>query len=493
MSKRNAYTSAAYTADFSREFEAETQRLLRRRFLWFTAFVALIGALGLVLGLVGSMAASRMGDQYVSWDSSQTWKIVAVGLPWTLLYVLAFAWVIYDKPKGKMLINASILVVAIDGLLNIVGRVIDMPGGVGLAGFGISHLIAALFLPWTPAQAMRPAIYVLVINALVKLGIEYPFWTLDGAGWFRVGMQLLFSPLIAVPGTLVAALRHSRRTQSFKMKFFQSRYGDLRRELVDAKRIHESLFPESIADGPVVLSYTYEPARAIGGDFLFVHRTPGEKGDANSGSISLAVIDVTGHGIPAALTVNRLHGELTRIFAEEPDASPGEVLRLVNRYVHLTLASHSIYATGFCARVHLASQTLEYASAGHPPAFIRGVDGTIEDLNSTAIVLGAAPAEAFESGQTTVRFCDGDALLAYTDGAIEARSANGTMFRIEGLRKAIALSGRIEPGEWPAHLRTTVEDFRMGAADDDMLIVELRRAIRERVKARPMEMASRST
>ena len=469
---RSTYTSAAYTTEFSAEFEVETQRLLRRRFMWFTAVVGGLSLIGILAGIfIGLNEPGAMGEDGDT-DGAAI-RLLVIGVPWTLMYIVAFAWALYDKPMGKRLINASILVVTLDGLIGIAAREMNVPGSMGFGGFMLSHFIATLFLPWTPVQAMRPAAVVIFAHVANQLLFQRQFWEFGSAG-----VPLLFSPLVALPGTVVCSLRHSRRTQQFKTRFFQARYGDLRRELVDAKRIHESLFPEPANDSGRSMAYTYEPARAIGGDFLFLHRT----GDPVTGldSMSLVLIDVTGHGIPAALTVNRLHGELTRISAEKPGASPGEVMRLVNSYVHLTLASHSIYATGLAIRINTDAQTLDYASAGHPPAFVRGVDGTLESLDSTAIVLGAAAAADFEPGQQTVRFFAGDVVLAYTDGVTEARGAGGKMLEIDGLLASILAEGSVRPGDWPKRLRERVERFRAGGPEADLLIVELRRSLAER-------------
>src|SRR5690606_28540475 len=100
-----------------------------------------------------------------------------------------------------------------------------------------------------------------------------------------------------------------------KLRALATRYGEFRRELTDARRIHESLFPKPKCEGDVHFLYLYEPMRQIGGDYLFVSCAPTD--DGRREMLSFVVIDVTGHGIPAALTVNRLHGELSRLFAED--------------------------------------------------------------------------------------------------------------------------------------------------------------------------------
>jgi serine phosphatase RsbU (regulator of sigma subunit) len=258
----------------------------------------------------------------------------------------------------------------------------------------------------------------------------------------------------------------------------KGRYNDMKRELVDARRIHEALFPKANPEGPVRFNYCYEPMRQIGGDFLF--RRYGVSPHGERPMLSVAIIDVTGHGIPAALTVNRLHGELERLFAEKPETTPGELLDALNRYVHLTLAEHSVYVTALCLRVDPnlpAERAMEYASGGHPPAFVRTVDGKVEELGSTAFVLGAVPTEAFDAGERCVRFGPGDSVIAYTDGAIEARDQSGRMLRIEGMLRLVA-----HPETWrgaqpcEAILRH-VDQHRYGPIADDTLIVEVSRPL----------------
>src|SRR5207253_7984992 len=139
---------------------------------------------------------------------------------------------------------------------------------------------------------------------------------------------------------------------------------------------HEALFPAPIAHGPLRFEYRYQPMLQIGGDYLYSRFSPSTGGAAPA--FNLLLMDVTGHGIAAALTVNRLYGEVERLFAEDPHAGPGEVLSALNRYVHLTLATHSVYVTALCLRIDQHSGTLEYASGGHPPAFLCAVNGTID-------------------------------------------------------------------------------------------------------------------
>lgn len=346
--------------------------------------------------------------------------------------------------------------------------------GVGLVGafsiFG-RHFLACLFLPLTPRECIRPLIPLLLLNAaLIAIYVTRVIIAGASGNVAIAGLIVIaISPVIGIPGYLVVCWGDSKFRERFLNRTISGRYNEMRRELVDARRIHESLFPQPIKDGAVSLTYAYEPMRQIGGDYLFCKHTLGPAGNQR---LNIVMLDVTGHGIPAALTVNRLHGELERIFAEQPNSDPGHVLRLLNRYVNLTLASHWVYVTGLCVRVDAVANVLEFASGGHPPAFIYGAGGEITELHSTAMILGAIPDAEFDSSMQTLRFMPGDRLIAYTDGAFECRDRQGNQLRIAGIRSLIS-RGPGTIADWPAALIKCVEQFRHGAPPDDTLVVEL--------------------
>lgn len=151
------------------------------------------------------------------------------------------------------------------------------------------------------------------------------------------------------------------------------------------------------------------------------------------------------------------------------------MLRLLNRYVNLTLAGHCVYVTGLCIRVDSVAESLEYASGGHPPAFLYAADCSLSELHSTAMILGAVPDAEFEPDMATCAFAPGDRLIAYTDGAFECRDRGGNQLRISGIRALIA-KGPGTAAEWPAAIIKSVEQFRFGPPPDDTLVVELQHA-----------------
>lgn len=342
-----------------------------------------------------------------------------------------------------------------------------MAGPMVLLPVMIAHLFASLFLPWTARESLRPVVPLMVLS--VVIAAVFGVLAADRTAWMIL-VTALVAPLAAVPGLAVVWFRNSRFRKRFGERMLRTRYGELKRELVDARRIHEDLFPEVIEDGPVTLRYVYEPMRQIGGDLLFAHPAP-------DGSLTVLLIDVTGHGVSAALAVNRLHGELSRELGEQPDAAPGDLLAGLNAYLHHTLAVHSVYATAIAARVDPSRDELVYASAGHPPAFLRTADGRLDRLDSTTLLLGACRRQDFVTNERTLRMMAGDRLLLVTDGATEAVNPDGRMLRIDGMQRVAASVGPTADRHWASAAADAVDDWRAGPPRDDTLIVEVARPV----------------
>lgn len=344
-------------------------------------------------------------------------------------------------------------------------------GRAALIGVMLSHFLASLFLPWTPRESLRPILPL----ALLNFGVAVFYSWSEPQG---IAVAILLSLLIAVPGLAVCWLRTSRFRSKFHFKMVTRRYGEMKDELDAARQIHDAMFPAPIEDGPIHMRYAYEPMRQIGGDYLFAHRV--STGVGESRGLMVVLIDVTGHGITAALTVNRLQGEIERQVSMNRAVSPGKVLSELNDYLHHTLAAHSVYATAMVMKFDPDEQTVVWASAGHPPGFICTLDGNIRAVESTTIVLGATRGEHFTGIEETLPFREGDTLLAYTDGAIEAKNIDGRMLRIEGVEKFLAGHCKAEQRErnLPAALLEYVHGFRAGPAQDDSLIVEIHQPLK---------------
>ncbi len=391
--------------------------------------------------------------------------------------VSASVMLLWSKASRATLRTASSVIIALAYCTSALEaiRIAQLSPDTGLPmvicamGLGLWTLLASILLPWTVSDALRTVLLSVVSGGMVMY-VGGMLAELH-AEWKEYVLVPVAACVFSLPAVVGAALRQSFWHRQFQAQYVEKREREFRDELTYARRLHESLFPLPLADGTLRLAFRYEPMRQLGGDFLFVQD---QRSDPHTPALSLVVIDVTGHGIPAAITVAQLAGELRRIYAEKPAASPDEVLASLNRYMGLTVATHSVYATAFCARVEPRSGRLRFASAGHPPAFLRRVTGKVEELESTTFVLGVAKGNDFEAGAVDVPFEAGDALVVFTDGAPEARDAQGRMLRLSGMRDLVRRA-MVGPHLLPEWLLQAVRLHRAGQPEDDTLVATIYR------------------
>jgi sigma-B regulation protein RsbU (phosphoserine phosphatase) len=193
-------------------------------------------------------------------------------------------------------------------------------------------------------------------------------------------------------------------------------------------------------------------ARAVGGD-LYDFLDLGEH------RIALALADVSGKGMPAALLMASLQAALrTHCTAGLKDL--GATLRQVNRLLYESTAQHH-YATLFLAEYDDVSRRLHFVNCGHNPPILLGRDGRVERLAATACVLGMFP--VWECAVEEVVLATGDLLALYTDGITEATNEKGDEFGEERLIAALS-ECRNRPAE--EILETVVHLVREFGGDD---------------------------
>lgn len=439
---------------FEREYEREMETWLRRR----------LRALGVLLIMV-ALAVPTLFALAEPADRDALPLVVRAST--TLLWVLVIVWFAFVRSRPgaerKVLLRNATLMILLLGMIEALawlayGSLTAAAPVPLLLTLFILHLSACLFLPWTARESLLPFVGLFVLWGVFALMMrpELPWWD-------RV-FSVIFAPAIFLPGLSICAMRLQRHSREFRTRFMGRHFTAMRREFNRARTIHQSLFPDPYDDGFVSFNYSYVPMAELGGDF--VHLSVGAEG-----LLYLTVIDVTGHGLAAALTVNRLYGELERIRGESPHADPGEVLTLLNRYVHLTLSRHNVFATAICARVDPYLGRLAWASGGHHPAILRESDGSLRELGSTAMVLGALDVDEFDAGQEEIELNPNDVVLLYTDGAVEARDRDGMPFGLERVRELLLSTPA--PRNWPQFIASSVNKHHGGRAEDDVLIASL--------------------
>ena len=263
------------------------------------------------------------------------------------------------------------------------------------------------------------------------------------------------------------ALENSRLTAQVGLEIAERE--KRRRELEIAREVQERLFPQSYPPVPgLEFAGFCRPALAIGGDYYdFV--------PLEGGRLGLAIGDISGKGIPAAL----LMATLRAFLRGQTRRSRGELARMMsdlNGLVYESSASNR-YATFFYAEYDPATRHLGYVNAGHnAPVVLRGDRAAAPDLvrlDTGGPVIGLLPECGYEQGE--VQLAQGDLLVAFTDGVSEAMNAAQEEWGEERLMPLLRRARDEPPDMLMASIMAGADAFVHGAPQhDDMTLVVAR-------------------
>jgi sigma-B regulation protein RsbU (phosphoserine phosphatase) len=189
----------------------------------------------------------------------------------------------------------------------------------------------------------------------------------------------------------------------------------------EARKIQASILPRRVPSYGEYDIYGYsEPMEEVGGDFFdYIPLT--EK------ILGLAIADVSGHGLPAALQVRDIYMGLRMGLAR--DFKIVRTVERLNRIIHQSTLT-SRFVSMFYGELELNGVFI-YVNAGHPPPYHLAADGTSRAMEEGGPVLGPLPQMSYERGFVILK--PGDLLIFYTDGIVEARSREGEEFGVERL------------------------------------------------------------
>jgi serine phosphatase RsbU (regulator of sigma subunit)/predicted ester cyclase len=205
----------------------------------------------------------------------------------------------------------------------------------------------------------------------------------------------------------------------------------IEQDLRVARTIQQASLPKEVPqlEGWQIAPF-YRPAREVGGDFYDFHFL-------SEGRLGLVTGDATGKGVPAALVMSTTCGMLQLAAQVLDSSSPGEVLSRVNETL-LARIPLNTFVTCFYAILDPGSGTLRYANAGHDPPYLWH-GGCCEELRARGMPLGLMPGMSYEEGEVSLR--EGESVLFYSDGLVEAHDPKGEMFGFPRLRAYVAEHG----------------------------------------------------
>jgi serine phosphatase RsbU (regulator of sigma subunit)/predicted ester cyclase len=225
-------------------------------------------------------------------------------------------------------------------------------------------------------------------------------------------------------GTRLSELRGLRLEQEIRER------ERIEQELRVARSIQQASLPKEVPEPEGwQISPFYRPAREVGGDFYdFL--------ELKDGRLGLVVGDATGKGVPAALVMASARSML-RAVAQASDYSPGDVLSRVNDSLVIDIPPN-MFVTCFYAILEPKSGHLVYANAGHDLPYLWH-SGYAEELRARGMPLGLMPGMGYEEGEVSLR--EGNCVLFYSDGLVEAHDPKGEMFGFPRLRAHVAERG----------------------------------------------------
>lgn len=193
---------------------------------------------------------------------------------------------------------------------------------------------------------------------------------------------------------------------------------EIRSEIQIAANVQQTLLETSV---PCVNSLDIGaisvPAKQMNGDYH--HFVQDDQG------ISIAVADVIGKGIPAALCMSMIKYAMDSF--PESRKNPNQILENLNRVVERNV-DPSMFITMFYGMYNIEDHTFTYASAGHEPGFYFKADTQIfEDLDAKGLVLGIDQNYKYLQYQTKVE--PGDMIVLLSDGVTESRTDEGFVER----------------------------------------------------------------
>jgi hypothetical protein len=275
-------------------------------------------------------------------------------------------------------------------------------------------------------------LYGLMISAF-DWGKQFRGGYAEGYAWidheFSVPVDLIhvqITAMDAVTWIMIVALLYTV-VQHFAAERRQQER--VQQELEAAREVQRVMVPEDLPHIPgYSIESVYRPAAEVGGDFFQVI-------PLRSGRTLVAIGDVSGKGLRAAMIVSMIVGVLRAVcaFTEEPD----EILAELNRRMCGRMGEG--FATCLVARLEEQGK-LTLANAGHLPLYING----IEREPAGALPLGLVESASYE--RATVEMASGDVAVLLTDGICEAQNERHVLFgfaRVESMLREGASAGDV--------------------------------------------------
>ncbi|MBN2160503.1 MAG: SpoIIE family protein phosphatase [Spirochaetes bacterium] len=306
-------------------------------------------------------------------------------------------------------------------------------------------------------------VFIRPIQALHEKSLEISRGNLDARAEIKKKDEI---------GELGIAFNNMADSIQQKIITLQRQKDEMEYEMDIASGVQELIYPEVKSDRHYDLAIFHRSLAKVSGDFYDIMRL----GKSRIGAI---LLDVTGHGVPAALITMMLKEMFNR--AAPLYDNPAELIRHINtEFLRLFSKSQSImsvYFTGIYVIIEEKS-TLSYCNAGHEKSLLVKSNGeSIIPLTATGGPLGVNEEMNEKYASTSIDIAKGDKIFLYTDGIVECRNPDGGEYGVEGLIHSIKSNFASPADDVLAAITGDIQAFiGTGSMRDDatILVIEVK-------------------
>ena len=231
--------------------------------------------------------------------------------------------------------------------------------------------------------------------------------------------------------------------------------------IAKARRIQQHLLP-IVPTRSEQIACEYKPAAMVGGDYFDFQILSG-------GTMIACVADVSGHGVPAAISAAMLKTLFIATISRTSD--PAQALTLMNAGF-TQVALEEDFASVILVHLDPAARTLQYASAGHETCYLLRALGPVEMLNSTGGLLGLVTTAQWTSRVVPIN--PGDRIILVTDGLSETADPDGMLFGRQRVHDVLEANFQEPLNVVARRLLDAVEFWRqVGVQMDDVTVLAI--------------------
>ncbi len=289
--------------------------------------------------------------------------------------------------------------------------------------------------------------------AVKRDGMEFPVEL--SVSPLKLGNSYIFSGFIHDISGRKAAEQQIRQSQ-VELAIVQN-------EIKIAQQIQATLIPSSpISSDAFEITGVCLPANKVGGDYYdYFFR--------NENQLDVVIADVSGHSIGPALFMVETRSAIR--VQQDVSATPASTLGTLNTFLFEDLDNSDYFISLFYLQVNLEQKQLAFANAGHPPPLLfNQSQAEVLELDAEGLILGIRRKIAFE--EKSITLSEGDVILLYTDGLIEAENAAQEFFGLERVKGILLQHANATPHVIIDALFAELRDFcQRNTFEDDITLV----------------------